>query len=80
MDSNHINYVDHNSILIVNPSGKMRQLFVPFRAQVIQETSIMVKNTWVLVDEVQPNTEYKMLYRIATLWWPYYIFRLSVAF
>lgn len=80
MDSYHINYVDPYSILIVNPNGKMRQLFVPFRAQVIQETSIMVKNTWVLIDEVQANTKYKLLYRISTHWWPYDIFRLSVAF
>lgn len=43
MDPPQINYVDHNSILIVNPAGKMRQLFVPFRVQVLRDTTIFKK-------------------------------------
>ena len=75
-----INYVDHNSILIINPRGKMRQLYVPFRVQVVQNTSILKIHTWVWVEEVMPNDQDKLLYRITTHWWPYHIFRIQIQF
>ena len=80
MDPPQINYVDNNSILIINPGGKLRQLFVPFRVQVLHETSILKKNSWALVEEVQLHKEHKLLYRITTNWWPYNLFRLQVNF
>ena len=55
MDPPQISYVDYNSILIINPKGKMRQLFVPFRVQVIQDTTILKRNTWVFVEEVHAS-------------------------
>lgn len=80
MDPPQINYVNHNSILIINPTGNMRQLFVPFRVQVLQDTSILKKNNWVLVEEVQSHDQYKMLYRVTSNWWPFHLFRLQVNF
>ena len=80
MDPPQINYLDSNSILVINPAGKMRQVFVPFRVYVLHETSILKKNHWVLVEEVQAHDQYKMLYRVASNWWPYNIFRLQVNF
>ena len=80
MDPPQINYVDHNSILIINPAGKMRQLFVPFRVQVLHDTTILKKNSWVIVEEVQPSAQYQLLYRVTVDWWPYSLFRLQVNF
>ena len=80
MDPPQINYVDRNSILIVNPAGQMRQLFVPFRVYVLSETNILKINHWVLVEEVRANEEHKMLYRVASNWWPYYIFKIQINF
>ena len=80
MDPPQINYVDHNSILIINPAGKMRQLFIPFRVQVLHDTTILKKNSWVIVEEVQPSAQYKMLYRVTVDWWPYDLFRLQIKF
>jgi hypothetical protein len=75
-----INYIDHNSILIINPKGIMKQLYVPFRVQVIQDTTILKIHTWVYVEEVMPHDQNKLLYRITTHWWPYNIFRIQIHF
>lgn len=80
MDQPLINYVDYQSILVVNPTGQMRQLFTPFKVQVIEETSLLKRGTWVWVEEINPHPEFKLIYRIGYHWWPYYCFRLSVLF
>ena len=80
MDPPHVSYVDHHSILAINSKGKIKQLFVPFRVQVVQETDFLKVRSWVLVEEVQQHDHYLLLYRIANVWWPYYLFRLQVQF
>lgn len=80
MDPPQINYVNNNSILIINQKGKIRQLFVPFKVQLICDTSILKKDTWVLVEEVQPHHQYKMLYRVTKHWWPYDLFKIAATF
>ena len=80
MDPPQINYVDHNSILIINPKGIMKQLYVPFRVQVIQDTTILKMNTWVIVEEIMPHDQSKLLYRVTSHWWPYHIFRIQIHF
>ncbi len=80
MDPPKINYVSNNSIMVINNYGSIRQLFVPFKVQVIHATAILVKDAWVVVDEVEQSDKYLLLYRIGTNWWPYYVFKLSVEF
>lgn len=80
MSPPHLNYIDPFSLLVVNPTGKIRQLFVPFKAQVILDTPNFPKNAWVFVEEVSPNNKHKLIYRVGENWWPYYVFRLSVVF
>lgn len=80
MKSPKINYVSNNCIMVINNYGYIRQLFVPFKVQVIHATAILVKNAWVVVEEVQQSDKYLLLYRIGRYWWPYYVFKLSVEF
>jgi len=80
MDPPHINYIDYKSLLVINPVGQMRQLFVPFKVQVLEPTEYLKVGTWVVVEEIMPHDQYKLQYRIGTNWWPYYIFRLTVLF
>ena len=80
MDPPKINYINNNSIMVINNRGSMRQLFVPFRAQVVKDTPTLIKKTWVVVEEVRQHNKYLLIYRIAKTWWPYYAFRLSVEF
>ncbi len=75
-----VNYIDYNSILVINPTGQMRQLFTPFKVQVIHETSILICGTCVWVEEIKPHHELKLIYRIGNNWWPYNSFRLTVLF
>lgn len=80
MDPPKINYVTNNSIMVINNYGSIRQLFVPFKVQVKHATASLVKDAYVIVEEVQQNDKYLLLYRIANKWWPYYVFNLSVEF
>ena len=80
MNPPQINYINHNSILIINPKGKIRQLFTPFKVQLINDTSILKKKSWVMVEEVQPHKEYKMVYRITKHWWPFDLFKIAATF
>ena len=80
MDPPQITYIDHNSILVINPRGKIRQIFVPFRVQVMQETTILKINTRVIVEDVMSHDQHKLLYRITSHWWPYHIFRIQIHF
>ena len=80
MDPPHINYIDHNSVLVINPAGKIRQLFVPFRVQVIYETSKLKLNCWVMVEEIQAHERHKLIYRVGDDWWQYDLFRIAIVF
>jgi hypothetical protein len=78
MDPPLINYIDHSSILVINSTGKMRQLYVPFRVQCIVDVSKIPQNTWVYVEEVMPHEKHIIIYRILDLWVPYNCFKISV--
>ena len=75
-----LNFIDYNSILIINPTGIMRQVFVPFRVQLLQDTKTLKKDTWVIVEEIECHKDYKLLYRITNHWWPYYLFKIGAVF
>ena len=80
MDPPQITYSDHNSILVINPMGKIRQIFVPFRLEVMQETTIIKMHTLVYIEEVMPHDQHKLLFRVTSNWWAYNIFRIQIHF
>jgi hypothetical protein len=80
MDPPQINYIYNNCLLVVNPQGKMRQLFTPFKVQVLYDTSHFKEKSWVFVEEVKSHPQYILLYRVINHWWPYYVFRIDVRF
>lgn len=80
MDPTKINYVSNNSLMVVNKHGLIRQLFVPFHVQVLQDTEHFKEKNWVVVEEVKPHPQFILLYRVINNWWPYFIFRLDVRF
>lgn len=55
MDLPKINYVSNNSIMVITNYGYIRQLFVPFKAKVILPTASLVKDAYVVVEEVQQH-------------------------
>jgi hypothetical protein len=80
MPPNLINYHDPNSILVINPIGKMRQVFTPFKVQVKEPTTNLDVNSWVLVDIVKASPSYKLMFRIGSKWYPYHLFRITIKF
>ncbi len=75
-----IYHLDHNSVMVINSTGRMRQLFVPFKAKVLEPTICIKEGSWVYIEEVQPHSKHRLLYRVGNNWWPYYIFRLEIHF
>lgn len=75
-----INYVDPNSIMVVNTKGKMRQLFVPFIVKVVFQTSTLKIDSSVYVVEVTTSTQYKIIYRIGRNWYPYFAFSINTVY
>jgi len=80
MDPPNIKYYDEHSVIVINPNGQMRQLFTPFKAQVVVSNSAFKINTWVYIEEVLPHEKYRIIYRIGNQWWPYDVFKLIVKF
>lgn len=80
MDPPSVGFVDHHSILVINPDGRMRQLFVPFKAVVAREAAYLQIGNYVVVEEVRPHDQHRIIYRIGSTWWPYYVFWLQVKF
>ncbi len=80
MKQPRIDYVDEKSILVINQSGKMRQLHCPFRVQVNQDAAPLRKDSWVIVESVLPHNEKKLLFKIADKWWQYDIFIIKVVY
>ena len=80
MEKPTINFIDYKSIMVINSVGKIRQLFVPFRVQVILDSTSLKKGTWVIVEEVQPHLQHKLIYRVGSTFWQFDLFRIAVVF
>lgn len=57
-----VKFCNNNSVLIINPNGKLKQLFTPFKVIVIDEN--MTKRQVYIVDEVLSTKEDKLVYII----------------
>ena len=80
MDKPQIDYIDHRSILLINPSGAIKQLFCPFKVKVVTDTAILKIDSFVYVDEVKQHRKHLLLYRIGGNWWTYDLFRIVATF
>jgi hypothetical protein len=80
MDPPNINFISNNSIIVINHTGKIRQLFTPFKVQVLQDTNHFKEKSWVVVEEIIQHPQHILLYRVINSWWPYFIFKLDVRF
>lgn len=67
-------------LLVISTSGKMNQLFTPFRVQVLVNTPTLVKGCWVFVEQVRPHPKCRIVYLIFGEWWPYFLFRIKDPF
>ena len=80
MDPTKINYVNNNTLIVINQNGKIRQLFTPFKVQALQDTNHFKEKSWVIVEEIIQHPQHILLYRVINNWWSYYFFRPDVRF
>jgi len=70
----HVYYHDSQSILVVNPKGKIRKLYVPFRVLSIEN------NSWMYVTEVGSKNNDELIYFINGNPYPYSLFEIRIKF
>jgi hypothetical protein len=80
MPFNQIKYYDHLSILIVNNSGIVKRLYVPFRVTCAVPIDKLKFGVIVYVDGVYSDREHKLVYQINGLAIPYHYFTISINF
>lgn len=59
-----MHFCDANSILVVNPSGKIRKLYTPFRVKCIESTGNIKEGTTVHVEEVYNTKADELIFMV----------------
>jgi hypothetical protein len=70
-----LQYAGSNSLLVVNPKGKLRRLFVPFAVKCVTGINFIRQGSTVYVEAVAEHHQYKLVYLILGGWYPYLYFR-----
>lgn len=74
--SGQIQFVANNSLLVVNPHGKLRRLFFPIAVRTLVDVGTLKMGTHVYVEEISSHKRHRIVYRIFNSWYPHYYFRL----
>jgi hypothetical protein len=78
MDPPEIYYEYPYSLMLVNPKGKIKRLYTPFRAQVKEGIGKYSTETWVYVEGIADHREYRILFLVSSFWYPYPFFKLPM--
>lgn len=57
-------YIDNQSLLVINPKGQLRRLYVPFRVRCINATDNIPEGSWVIVEEVWQDEKERLLFSV----------------
>lgn len=80
MRKSRIVYYDTFSITVINPNGKMRQLYCPFLVKCITTIENIQKNSSVYVDQVFLNKDKLLSYSICGKHYSYSNFVITIHF
>jgi hypothetical protein len=80
MKNSRIVYYDSFSIVVINPSGKMRRVFCPFLIKCITTIEDIQENSSVYVDQVFKDPDDLITYLIGGTLYPYSNFRITINF
>ena len=80
MKNSRIVYYDSFSIVVINPSGKMRRLYCPFLVKCINDIDEIQENSNVYVDQVFKDTDDLLNYLIGGNLYAYSNFRILINF
>lgn len=73
-----IKYSDDKSIYLINKTGNLRQLFVPFKVQCLIPIGNIKSESWVYVEQVAEHHQFLILYKVFDDWIPYSCFRIII--
>ena len=77
MDPPHqVIYDNPGSLIVINSSGKMKQLYVPIRVVNILPLEHIPLYTRMYIEEIRIHPQHLLVYRILNVWYPYWCFRL----
>ena len=76
---------NNNCLIVINPQGKIRVLYTPFKVvckqNIIEQTKTnLMKGTTVYVDEVYSNIQNELLFRINGWLYSYKYFQIVIKF
>jgi len=71
---------DSRSLLVVDPAGRLRQLYVPFSVQCIEQLERIPQNTRVYVDRVVMHPKHRLIYEVHQRFYPYQYFRINLLY
>lgn len=72
----NIHYCSYNSILVLNPNGKLRQVFTPFKVRTAYDNNRHIY----IVDEVMTSEDDKLIYIICDKAYYHHHFILDIHF
>ncbi|MFZ4672431.1 MAG: hypothetical protein ACOYLT_10500 [Flavobacterium sp.] len=75
-----LKYVTDGCLLLINPKGRIRVLYTPFRVQTIISSFGIPENTWVYVEAVFEHQEYIIGYLINGAIHPFKNFKINVSY
>jgi hypothetical protein len=75
-----LKYVTDGCLLLINPKGKIRVLYTPFRVQCIKASSDIPEKTWVYVESVFEHQEYIIGYLINGIIHPFKNFQINISY
>jgi len=73
-------YYDSFSIVVINPSGKLRRLYTPFLVKCIKRIDDVQEYTCIYVDEVFKNQQEIVFYKIGGKIYNYKYFSIQISF
>jgi len=76
----NILYYDSYSLLVINPKGKIRRVYTPFKVHCIEPVDDLQFNSRLIVDEVFEDQEDKLLYKICGNLYAYQHFEITIQF
>lgn len=75
-----LKYVTDGCLLLINPNGKLRILYTPFRVICIKESLGLPLNTWVYVEAIFYHSQFKIGYLIHGNIHPYNHFQITISY
>lgn len=72
---NEILFLDPGRLLVIQANGKIKELYVPIRVTVLKAPNNNIPSfTVVYIEEIRSHPEYKLIFRIFTVWYPFWVF------